>query len=99
MKEATGELNMTVITLVAITAIAAVFYFVVWPLVQQTLVNQTCKTTYGTDYHAVKGTDVIGDTGSQAEVSTWACCNDSNKCYNSTTGEEMTGNGGSSEGN
>ena len=43
---------MTVITLVAIAAIAAVFYFVVWPLVQQTLVSQTCRTTYGADYSA-----------------------------------------------
>ena len=47
MKEATGELNMTVITLVAIAAIGAVFYFIVWPLVQQTLVTQTCRSTYG----------------------------------------------------
>ena len=52
MKEATGELNMTVITLVAIAAIGAVFYFVVWPLVQQSIVNQTCKSTYGTDFVA-----------------------------------------------
>ena len=35
MKEATGELNMTVITLVAIAAIGAVFYFLIWPLVRQ----------------------------------------------------------------
>lgn len=52
MKEATGELNMTVVTLVAVAAIGAVFYFVVWPLVQQSIVNQTCKSTYGTDYYA-----------------------------------------------
>jgi len=90
MKEATGELNMTVITLVAIAAIAAVFYFVVWPLVQQTLVSQTCRTTYGSDYTAQKynGTAAPGtkvgncfvassteaNTGSQASVSKWQCC-------------------------
>ena len=27
MKEATGELNMTVVTLVAVAAVAALFYF------------------------------------------------------------------------
>ena len=31
MKESTGELNMTVVTVVAIAAIAAFFYLVVWP--------------------------------------------------------------------
>ena len=52
MKEATGELNMTVVTLVAIAAIGAVFYFVVWPMIQTALVTQTCRTTYGPDYTA-----------------------------------------------
>ena len=85
MKEATGELNMTVITLVAIAAIAAVFYFVVWPLVQQTLVSQTCRTTYGTDFTAQKVQNATGmpDTGSQATVSKWKCCNKAGTtCYN-----------------
>ena len=52
MKEATGELNMTVITLVAITAIAAVFYFVVYPIVQRALVTQTCRSAYGSNWTA-----------------------------------------------
>ena len=84
MKEATGELNMTVITLAAIAAIAAVFYFVVWPLVQQTLVSQTCRTTYGSDFTAFKnGDQTVTDTGSQATVSKWKCCNaNQTKCYN-----------------
>ena len=33
MKEATGELNMTVITVVAIAAIAGLFYAFVWPMI------------------------------------------------------------------
>ena len=90
MKEATGELNMTVITLVAIAAIGAVFYFVVWPMIQNALVSQTCRTTYGTDYTASEytGSAAVGkkvgdcyivsnstkDTGSQAEVKKWQCC-------------------------
>lgn len=72
MKEATGELNMTVITLVAIAAIGAVFYFVVWPLVQRTLVTQTCKTTYGPEWHAVSG-DSLDVNNSQAKVKVWYC--------------------------
>lgn len=90
MKEATGELNMTVITLVAIAAIGAVFYFVVWPMVQTALVSQTCRTTYGPDYTAKEYTGSLApgkkhgtcyvvsnstkDTGSQAEVKKWECC-------------------------
>ena len=37
MKEATGELNMTVITVVAIAAIAAFFYAFVWPAVKKNI--------------------------------------------------------------
>ena len=43
MKEATGELNMTVITVVAIAAIAAFFYAFVWPAVKKNIeTNQKC---------------------------------------------------------
>ena len=34
MKEATGELNMTVVTVVAIAAVGAFFYFFIWPGIQ-----------------------------------------------------------------
>ena len=37
MKEATGELNMTVVTVVAIAAIGAFFYAFVWPSIQKNL--------------------------------------------------------------
>lgn len=42
MKEATGELNMTVITVVAIAAIAAFFYAFIWPAIK----NNLAQTTY-----------------------------------------------------
>jgi len=85
MKEATGELNMTVITLVAITAIAAVFYFVVYPLIQRALVTQTCRSAYGSNFTASEegnGTGCVPadsdqqtDTGnSTTTVKTWFCC-------------------------
>ncbi len=60
MKESTGELNMTVVTVVAIAAIAAFFYLVVWPgmkdnikrsqmcasAVCQSCSGNTCSCTY-----------------------------------------------------
>lgn len=39
MKEATGELNMTVVTIIAIGAIIA-FFWVMWPKIQNTI-NRT----------------------------------------------------------
>ena len=45
MKEATGELNMTVITVVAIAAVAAFFYAFVWPSIKKTIQrNQQCSS-------------------------------------------------------
>lgn len=60
MKEATGELNMTVVTVVAIAAVAAFFYAFVWPSIKTNILNstkcssvtdcqctgKTCKCTY-----------------------------------------------------
>ena len=33
MKEATGELNMTVVIVIAVAILAAFFYTVIWPLI------------------------------------------------------------------
>ncbi len=41
MKEATGELNMTVVTVVAIAAIGAFFYAFVWPAIQGSIQQST----------------------------------------------------------
>ncbi len=38
MKEATGELNMTVVTIIAIGAVIA-FFWVMWPKIQETINN------------------------------------------------------------
>lgn len=78
MKEATGELNMTVITIIAIAAVGALFYVFVWPMIQKSIVNQTCKT-YGNDWKAIATTDSgvngnLADTGSNAKVKVWVCC-------------------------
>jgi hypothetical protein len=77
MKEATGELNMTVITVVAISAIAALFYAFVWPMVQRNIVQRTCDT-YGTGYTAVKKDNSTVDNN--GKTSNWQCCDSNNKC-------------------
>ncbi len=41
MKEATGELNMTVVTVVAIAAVAAFFYAFVWPSIKASITANT----------------------------------------------------------
>ena len=71
MKEATGELNMTVVTLIAVAALGAVFYLVIWPMVQRMLVQQTCNT-YGDGWTAVKNESQLND--SNAKVNEWMCC-------------------------
>ena len=43
MKEATGELNMTVVTVVAIAAIIAFFYAFIWPGIKVSLARNTCS--------------------------------------------------------
>ncbi|MBO4245608.1 MAG: hypothetical protein J5892_02560 [Bacilli bacterium] len=48
MKEATGELNMTVITVVAIAAVAAFFYAIVWPAIKASIGKNTCENGGGT---------------------------------------------------
>jgi F0F1-type ATP synthase membrane subunit b/b' len=40
MKAATGELNLTVITLIAIGAIVAFFMYFLWPRLQNSINNQ-----------------------------------------------------------
>lgn len=41
MKEATGELNMTVVTVVAIAAVGAFFYAFVWPNIKSSITSST----------------------------------------------------------
>ncbi|MBR1416214.1 MAG: hypothetical protein IJ572_00150 [Bacilli bacterium] len=50
MKEATGELNMTVVTVVAIAAVGAFFYAFIWPSIQANLRAQTyCSSAVNCD--------------------------------------------------
>ena len=45
MKEATGELNMTVITVVAIAAVGAFFYAFVWPNIKESITDSVKNNT------------------------------------------------------
>lgn len=71
MKEATGELNMTVITVVAIAAVAAFFYAFVWPAIKTSITSGTkcsaaiCPSTCTTGTCDCKYYD---DTGKEETV-------------------------------
>ena len=93
MKEATGELNMTVITVIAIAAVAALFYAFVWPMIQRTIVERTCQT-YGPEYHATKDNsnsngcidaNEISDPGND-KTAKWYCCKNSGGNNGGSTG-------------
>ena len=45
MKEATGELNMTVVTVVAIGAVMVFFYAIIWPTIKTGMaLNSACNS-------------------------------------------------------
>ena len=54
MKEATGELNMTVVTVVIIAALAAVIGGIIVPMIAGGLRNESCEAILGTGAKAVK---------------------------------------------
>lgn len=45
MKEASGELNMTVVTIIAIAAIAGFFSIVLWPNIKESINRQWNRTS------------------------------------------------------
>ena len=51
MKEATGELNMTVVTVVAIAALVAFFYLIIWPTIKTGMaLTSACSASNGELY-------------------------------------------------
>ena len=72
MREATGELNMTVVTVVAIAAVSLLFYTFVWPSIQSAIRNTSCKAitdAHGVSYHAENSGEVGPD-----DKPIWICC-------------------------
>lgn len=81
MKEATGELNMTVITIVAIAALVAFFYLIIWPTLQSGMtLNSACNNSNG-------GTNTYTQTfddGSRVNCSAGKCT------YKTSSGKTTT---------
>lgn len=74
MKEATGELNMTVVTVVAIAAVAAFFYAFVWPGIQRSIEASTyCSMATGCDenYKNCQYTDEDGEEHTDLDCSSY----------------------------
>lgn len=70
MKEATGELNVTVITVIALVAVGALFYAFVWPSLEAGIKRGSkCQTAYGCATSCNNGvrscTGYIDESGSQ----------------------------------
>ena len=76
MKEATGELNMTVVTVVAIAAILAFFYLVIWPTIRSSLsLTTACSSSGGQQM-------TFNDSDGQKSI----------ECGNGSCKDEKTGN-------
>ncbi len=57
MKEATGELNMTVVTVVAIGAVMLFFYAIIWPTIKINMALTTACNSAGAGSYNVSGDD------------------------------------------
>ena len=70
MKEATGELNMTVVTVVAIAAVAAFFYAFIWPSIKTNIINSTkCSNAFNCQCNGKTCTcDYTDENGAVQEV-------------------------------
>lgn len=73
MREASGELNMTVITIIAVVAVGVLFAVFIWPMIQRQIADQSCKT-YGSDYSAVEVPNSATSQGGNVKTSKWKCC-------------------------
>ncbi len=61
MKEATGELNMTVITVVAIAAVGLLFTMFVWPNIQSNLaINTACSNIDNNGNYTTADSSITG---------------------------------------
>jgi len=90
MKEATGELNMTVITVVAIAAVAAFFYAFVWPSIQSSLALTTACNSVDSDgnYNNAKGSN---DDGAKCAAYSCSFKNSRGKVVYRTCDNKMKG--------
>ncbi len=79
MKEATGELNMTVVTVVAIAAVAAFFYAFIWPSIKTNILNSTkCSSAINCSCSGNTCTCQYPKEGKQDEYENITCPNNNN---------------------
>lgn len=87
LKEATGELNMTVVTIVAIGVLIAFFYAVIWPGIKSSIaLTSACNASNGESYDQTdekSGVHIHCDNGTcyydNADGSTSKVCAKDNK--------------------
>ena len=79
MKEATGELNMTVVTVVAIVAVGAFFYAFIWPGIKDSIASNTVCAN-GQNYKS-------GTRGQQGFIDCKAASNGKYTCDYASTDE------------
>lgn len=74
MKEATGELNMTVITVVAIAAVGLLFTVFVWPNIQANLVLSTaCSSINAHGNYETEDADITAGTDGYVICQDFVC--------------------------
>lgn len=82
MKEATGELNMTVITVVAIAAVGLLFTVFVWPNIQTNLALSTaCSQVDNNGDYVTEDTSITSTTDGYISCDNYLC----HARYNSKT--------------
>lgn len=82
MKEATGELNMTVITVVAIAAVGLLFTAFVWPNIQSNLaINTACSQVDNNGKYTTTDTSIKPNTNGYVSCTNFKCT----AYYNSRT--------------
>ena len=59
MKAATGELSLTVITIIAVAAVIAFFTFMIWPNIQKSINSQWDRIDSNTKAPGMGGVIVI----------------------------------------
>ena len=82
MKEATGELNMTVITVVAIVAVGALFTWFLFPMIRSNIAIRTACST-------LDSTGASNNTSSDADEGVVSC--KEWKCEVTYGGKKYTG--------
>ncbi|MBQ9834219.1 MAG: hypothetical protein IJO33_03405 [Bacilli bacterium] len=68
MKEATGELNMTVITVVAIAAVGLLFTMFVWPNIQANLILSSACSNVNSSGNYTSDQIIGGANDAEADV-------------------------------